>query len=673
MNAFVVRPFGEKEGIDFDRVHAELIAPVCLQFGVTADTTGLFAQAGNIRADMFERLMIADLVIADISIHNANVYYELGVRHALRDRKTILIRARQDDVPFDLRTDRYLEYQKDDPASARAALADAVRQTLGSDKADSPVFLLVPGLLPQDPETLVPAPPLFSEAVRQAETDADRARLRLLAEEVVSLDWAVPAWRVVGRAQMSIRHFAGARTTFEDIRERRPNDRDGNLRLATIYQRLGDLPASSAAIARALAPNESRPLPRSDRAEATALHASNLKTQWADEWRAATTDRRAAALRSGFLYDAADSYRRAFSEDQNHFYSGLNALALIVATLALTRLCPAEWAGRFDTDAAADAELAALDATRARLDAAVRQSLDAAAYRAQGSPAVDIWRELSEADYSLLTSARPTYVARKYGDARRRLAESAQAATVRFPAESAARQINLYLELGVLVENSRAALAELGVAEGANGATAAPPQPTRVVVFSGHRADAVSPPRARPRFPRGAEANVRAAIRALLEQERAEASGPVEGVAGGASGGDILFHEVCEELGIPTVVLLAVPADRYVAASVQDGGAEWVERFWRLCQRVPPEVLGNSDDLPPWLSGVRGYSIWQRNNLWTLSNALSRDSAQVTLMLLWDGQPGDGPGGTADMAMLARARGVKVLDRIDPATGTLVE
>lgn len=665
MNAFVVRPFGKKEGIDFDRVHADLIAPVCLQFSIAAETTGAFAQAGNIRADMFERLMMADLVIADISIHNANVYYELGVRHALRDRKTILIRARQDDVPFDLRTDRYLEYQKDDPASARVALAEAVRQTLDSDKADSPVFQLVPGLRPQDPESLVPAPPLFSEAVRQAEAASDRTRLRLLAEEIASLDWAVPAWRVAGRAQMAIRHFAGARATFEDIRERRPNDVETNLLLATIYQRLGDLPASSAAIGRALAQNEQTHLSPSQRAEAAALHASNLKTRWANEWRAATADQRAsAALRSGLLYDATTSYLQAFSEDQNHFYSGLNALALIVTAQALAQLRPIDWAGRFDTDTAADAELRALDTARARLDAAVQQSLDAAAYRAQGSTEVDIWRELSEADHALLTSTRPTYVARKYGDARRRLADSAQAATVRFPAEAAARQISLYLELGVLVENSRAALAELGTGESSTGVAPTPPPPTRVVVFSGHRADATNRPS--PRFPRSAEADVRAAIKALLEQERAEASGPLEGVAGGASGGDILFHEVCEELGIPTVVLLAIPADRYVVASVQDGGADWVERFWRLCRRLPPEVLGDSDDLPGWLSGVRGYSVWQRNNLWTLSNALSRDNAQVTMMLLWDGQPGNGPGGTADMATLARMRGVKVLDRIDP-------
>src|SRR5262249_54019489 len=97
----------------------ELIALAMTAARVTGGTTGLIARSGNIRLDMFERLVLADLVIADISVHNANVFYELGIRDALRDRPTILIRfkrpdqesaAHPDEVPFDLKTDRYLEY-----------------------------------------------------------------------------------------------------------------------------------------------------------------------------------------------------------------------------------------------------------------------------------------------------------------------------------------------------------------------------------------------------------------------------------------------------------------------------------------------------------------------------------------------------------------------------------
>src|SRR5262252_7264822 len=114
-NVFIVRPFGIKAGIDFDRIETELVRPAMEQAGLTGGTTGQFIQQGNIRTDMFEQLLIADLVIADISIHNANVFYELGIRHALRDKRTFLIKSKGDDAPFDLKTDRYLRYDANNP------------------------------------------------------------------------------------------------------------------------------------------------------------------------------------------------------------------------------------------------------------------------------------------------------------------------------------------------------------------------------------------------------------------------------------------------------------------------------------------------------------------------------------------------------------------------------
>jgi hypothetical protein len=95
--------------------------------GRTALVTG---GAGGIGAAICRDLasLGARVVIADISVHNANVYYELGIRHAFRERTTILIRAEADEVPFDLRTDRYLEYARDDPGSATPQLQEAVRE-----------------------------------------------------------------------------------------------------------------------------------------------------------------------------------------------------------------------------------------------------------------------------------------------------------------------------------------------------------------------------------------------------------------------------------------------------------------------------------------------------------------------------------------------------------------
>ncbi len=110
MEAFIVRPFGVKQEVDFDKVDKELIQPALAKVGITGSTTAAIFEQGNIREDMFAQLLLADLVIADISIHNANVFYELGIRHALRDKRTFLIRCAKDEIPFDLKTDRYLSY-----------------------------------------------------------------------------------------------------------------------------------------------------------------------------------------------------------------------------------------------------------------------------------------------------------------------------------------------------------------------------------------------------------------------------------------------------------------------------------------------------------------------------------------------------------------------------------
>ncbi|MBA2760494.1 MAG: hypothetical protein H0U39_00765 [Segetibacter sp.] len=117
MQAFIVRPFGVKQGVDFDKVHNELIHPALKKIGIDGSTTAAIVEQGNIREDMFALLLLADLVIADLSIHNANVFYELGVRHALRDKKTYLIRCSIDEIPFDLKTDRYLSYSANEPAA----------------------------------------------------------------------------------------------------------------------------------------------------------------------------------------------------------------------------------------------------------------------------------------------------------------------------------------------------------------------------------------------------------------------------------------------------------------------------------------------------------------------------------------------------------------------------
>lgn len=171
------------------------------------------------------------------------------------------------------------------------------------------------------------------------------------------------------------------------------------------------------------------------------------------------------------------------------------------------------------------------------------------------------------------------------------------------------------------------------------------------ILFTGHMID--RPDRAEPRFPADKEAAAQAAIRKALQDTIARADGPCMGIAGGASGGDIIFLEQCRELGIPTKIYLALPVDAFIEASVAPAGAGWVERLKRLLETMPASVLGDerrndTDD-----------SLWTQTNLLMLEEALKAGSDHATLIAMWNGKDGDGPGGTGHLLTVARQRGLR--------------
>lgn len=105
-------------------------------------------------------------------------------------------------------------------------------------------------------------------------------------------------------------------------------------------------------------------------------------------------------------------------------------------------------------------------------------------------------------------------------------------------------------------------------------------------------------------------------------------------------------------------MILALPVNQYVEASVEADDPTWVRRFYPQLEKHPnAPVLGESAELPKWLQLKNDYDIWQRNNLWLLSEALCRTPEHLTVIALWDGETGDGPGGTEHMVGLARERG----------------
>ena len=652
MHAFIVRPFGTKNGINFDRVERELIGPALQKLKLSGGTTAEIIEQGNIREDMFEQLLIADLVVADISIHNANAFYELGIRHAFRDKRTLLIKSKGDDVPFDLKTDRYLLYDADNPAGSLDALVAALKATVDSQSEDSPVFQLLPGLKATDPSKFLVVPLGFREGIEQAAARKGAADLQLLASEADGFAWRTAGLRLVGEAQFRIRDLQGAKATWEAVRTYDDGDLQANTILGTVYQKLGHLVKSDQALDRAL---ERKDTPPNARAELQALKASNAKTLWRLDWEEITEGdaRQSAALGSAHLERSFELYCKGFAEDRNHFYSGLNALAMGTVTVELARAQPETWEDGFDSPEEAALRLKKINELHSDFAAGVRLGIESKRVALERESETDIWAEISDADLTFLTSSRSTRVARAY--------QKALANAPDFAREVARSQLLLYEQLGILGENTAAALAAVGGDQREHRDAAAKP---RVILFTGHRIDA--PGRETPRFPPDKEEQARAMIAEAVSREKDVATGEVLGISGGASGGDILFHEVCEELAIPTQAYLVIPEKAYIKDSVADAGPQWVERFNRLLERdttdeLRPRILSETAELPRWLRSKRGYSIWQRSNLWMLHNALAISEDNVTLIALWNGQIGDGPGGTEDMVQRAQDRGAKFI------------
>ena len=153
---FVLMPFGRKPDgagrtVDFDRVYRDLIAPAIEQAELDPLRADEEMTGGIIHKPMFERLILCEYAVADLTTANANVFYELGLRHAVRKWSTVVVfAAGGSQLPFDVAPLRALSYTltpegaPDDANAAAAALGARLREARTAS-ADSPVFQLVEG------------------------------------------------------------------------------------------------------------------------------------------------------------------------------------------------------------------------------------------------------------------------------------------------------------------------------------------------------------------------------------------------------------------------------------------------------------------------------------------------------------------------------------------------
>lgn len=153
---FVIMGFGEKADyprnrkIDLDKTYQNIIKPAAEIAGFNCIRADEIKHSGLIDVPMYQNLLEADLVVADISTLNANAMYELGIRHGIRPFSTIILAQEKEDIPFDTDHVRVLRYEhlgKDigctEALRCREELAELMIKVKESPEVDSPFYTVL--------------------------------------------------------------------------------------------------------------------------------------------------------------------------------------------------------------------------------------------------------------------------------------------------------------------------------------------------------------------------------------------------------------------------------------------------------------------------------------------------------------------------------------------------
>jgi tetratricopeptide (TPR) repeat protein len=637
-HAFVAMPFGVKstadgQSIDFDRVYAEYIAPAVVAAGLDPFRADEEQRAGEIRADMFQELLIADLVVVDLTIDNPNVWYELGVRHALRSRGVVLVTGGRTKA-FDVYTDRKVHYSiaNGGPDAAKLPveierLTEMIRATMESwhGRKVSPVYQLLPNLREPDWKSLRLGDArefweLHDEWVGRLDLARREDRigdLLVLADEAPVAAFRAEAWVTAGEALRKAGRFAFALEQLEKALDIEPANLRALREKGICLQRLALAGRQGHTLEKAREHYRVVLEDHPNDTETWSLLGRVDKDAWTAAWRRSDLTlqgmRAAASDEEALLRSAIDSYMRAYRIQLSHYYSGINALTLMVLANHLTRDPQYEEA-------------------IAKLEGAVRFAAECETDEAQL-----YWAKATLGDLAML------------GDETSRVVAAYKAAIARsekdwFALTSTRAQLELLATLGFRPRVVKAALALFDRAIERLKPPEGRWQPRQVVLFSGHMVDA--PDREEPRFPLGKVPIAAERIGAALD---ALGVGPEDlAFSQAASGGDLLFIEACQKRGARSQVLLPFPEPRFIENSVvQSAGAdEWRRRFYAMKDALTLPIRVMPDELGEAPKHVNPY---ERCNLWLLYSTLACGLDKVRYITLWNGGGGDGRGGAAHM------------------------
>lgn len=223
---FVIQGYGKKTDytdgrvLDLDASY-EIIKKAVVSAGLDCVRADEVVHSGTIDVPMYERLLNADLVIADLSTYNVNAAFELGVRYALKPYTTIVLAEDQFKNPFDMehiviRRYKHLGEEIGFREANRliAELQDAIRIIMNDPRTDSPVYTFLPGLQPpQDHGKCAPIPALAANVAPAAVVDIvgdDHPSAKVMLDAALE--------------RINANDFAAARTLLEEVRKLRSKD-----------------------------------------------------------------------------------------------------------------------------------------------------------------------------------------------------------------------------------------------------------------------------------------------------------------------------------------------------------------------------------------------------------------------------------------------------------------
>ena len=647
-HAFVVMPFGKKKGADgslydFNSIYKLMIKPALEEAGFEPFRADEETSSGDILTDMFQELLLADLCLCDLSIDNANVYYELGIRHAFRKRGVVHIQAGRAYMPFDIFNVRTLPYHitpdgVPDPEFLKndiQAIARMTRDTWASDRdaIHSPVFNLLSGLIEPDRKTL--RTPLATGFWReynewkQRVTVAQRQKrigdILLLTEEIRN---PLIKEEAIGEAGKALANMGRNELALEQYRkglEANPGNLGFRREEAFHLNRLGRVDEAIVKIESLLNdfPNDS---------EAISYLGRIYKEMWAGSWKTVPdkTKRLKAAFESyHWLIKAIDIYLKGYRIDLNNYYPGVNALTLSTIAVHL--------ADRFDDKKDPDPDITRIRQELAELKGALIFALETKV----DVDNADYWTLISLAELRALTADNIANVVRSYRKAltasRRNLfflqaslsqLEILRALDMRSDFVQAAINI-LDEEVGRISKDDK-----LAPTKAKKRKTSGTQPAGQVFLFAGYMVD--YPSKEKKTFPESKEQELRDEIRKKLEKYNAN-SNDIAILAGLSAGSEIIFAEVCAEKGIHVDVHLPLPEAGYIREFVSPGGESWIDRFYKIRSHPLVDEYYKLENLG---EVKNDYDPYERNNRWALYSSLVRGTDKVTLIAVWNGVGG---------------------------------